>query len=611
MCGIVGYAGDGEAARILLQGLKRLEYRGYDSAGLAIVRDGQINVQKSVGKLEVLEELQKKEPLGGNVGIGHTRWATHGKPSTPNAHPHTGCTARFVVVHNGIIENFSKLRQELIEKGHSFQSETDTEVIPHLLEEYYRGDMKEALLKLMDKIEGSYALAILCREEPDRIWVVRKDSPLVIGLGEEENLIASDIPALLDHTKRTLLLDDGEIAVISKEEVIIYSQNGDRVEKEVFEVPWDVEMAEKGGYEHFMLKEIHEQPEAIRHALRSRIDGGLVDLTGDSINPDLFKGVERIAIVACGTAYHSGLAARYYLQRMLNLPVTAELASEFRYNEPIIDENTLVIVVSQSGETADTLAALRLARVRGARVLALVNVVGSTISREADHVLYIHAGPEIAVASTKAFTNMLICFYLLGIYWARILGTMSSKKLQEITRNLERLPELAAETLGENEGIIRQMARDYAQKANAFFIGRGIDYTLAMEGALKLKEISYIHAEAYAAGELKHGTLALIEDGVPVVALASQNILFDKMLSNIKEVKAREANVLAVAQRGSDHLEDLKNSVDSLLLIPRVDEILAAPLVIIPLQLLAYYIAVERGCDVDQPRNLAKSVTVE
>jgi glucosamine--fructose-6-phosphate aminotransferase (isomerizing) len=608
LCGIVGYVGTKEVSPILIEGLKRLEYRGYDSAGIAVRTGNEIDVIKKEGKLQKLEALVLENPPQGQMGIGHTRWATHGSPSDINSHPHTDCTGDFVVVHNGIIENFQQLKEELEEKGHNFVSETDTEVIAHLLEDYYRGDMKETLLEVIKKLDGSYALVILSRNEPDKLFAVRQDSPLIVGRGEDENFIASDIPAFLKYTSDFYILNDGEFAEVKKESITIYDCQGEQITKEIFKVNWDAEMAEKGGYNHFMLKEIHEQPDSLRRVLGDRISPGKINLEEINLTPEDIKKYNKIQIVACGTASYTGVLAKYIIEDLARIPVELDVGSEFRYRNPLVDEKTLVIVVSQSGETADTLAGLRLAKEQGARVIALTNVVGSSIAREADDVLYLKAGPEIAVASTKAYITMLAAFYLLAIFFAKARGTLNSGQLSELINEVLRLPGLAAETIRTCEDKTRELAKLFKDRESSFFIGRNTDYALSLEGALKLKEISYIHAEAYQAGELKHGPLALIEEGVPVVALATRMSLYDKMLSNIKEVKARGGNVLAVTFRGE---EEVEKSVDHVFYIPRINELFGGVLTIIPLQLLAYYTALERGYDVDQPRNLAKSVTVE
>lgn len=608
MCGIVGYVGDKEVTPILLDGLQRLEYRGYDSAGVAVINGKGIEVVKAVGKLKELDGLITSNPPSGKMGIGHTRWATHGVPSDLNSHPHADRSGDFVLVHNGIIENFQRLKDELGQKGHRFISETDTEIIAHLLAENYRGDVQQAVLSLIERLEGSYALAILSRHEPDKIFVVRKDSPLVIGKGQGENFIASDIPAFLKQTREFLILNDGECAQVTRNGVQIFNCQGEEIKREALQVDWDAEQAEKGGYQHYMLKEIHEQPDALRRVMNNRIAPGKIELSELSLTPEQLRSYQRIQIVACGTAYYSGMLGKYVLEQLVRIPVEVDVASEFRYRQPLLNRQSLVIVVSQSGETADTLAALRLAREQGARVLALTNVIGSSIDREADQVLYLQAGPEIAVASTKAYITMVAAFYLLALYLAKVRGTVEGEQLTALIAEVLRLPELAAETLTSSEEMIKGRAQVYKLQENAFFIGRNTDFPLALEGALKLKEISYIHAEAYPAGELKHGPLALLEDGVPVLAIAAHHSLYDKMLSNIKEVKARGADVTAITFAGQREIEE---SVDHVLYIPSVNELFSGVLAIIPLQLLAYYTALERGYDVDQPRNLAKSVTVE
>ncbi|AGB40293.1 glucosamine--fructose-6-phosphate aminotransferase, isomerizing [Halobacteroides halobius DSM 5150] len=607
MCGIVGYIGKQDATSILVDGLNRLEYRGYDSAGVALFKDNEIDVVKTVGKLADLEELVADEQPSGTIGIGHTRWATHGKPSTPNAHPHTSASGKFVVVHNGIIENYVELKEELQEKGYHFESETDTEVIPHLIEENYTGDLEETVRQVVAKLEGSYALAILSTEEPDKLIVVREDSPLIIGLGDDEYYIASDIPAILEYTDEVYILNDGEMGVITRETIDLSTVDGKPVEKEVFEVDWDPGMAEKAGYDHFMLKEIHEQPEALSQCLAGRLDTTDISLDDVNLTADELKQYDRIQVIACGTAYNSGLVGKYAIEKLARIPVEVYIGSEYRYRDPIIDDRTLVIVVSQSGETADTLAALREAQDKGAKVIAICNVVGSTIPREADEVLYLQAGPEIAVASTKAYITMLMAFYMLAIYFGRAKDLLADEDSRRLITALKALPKQTQQLIDENEDKIKALASEFANQENSFFIGRSIDNAVAIEGALKLKEISYIHAESYAAGELKHGTLALIEEGVPVVALATQESVLDKTLSNVKEVKARGGVVTGVTLAGEREIEDLDYRIE----IPETEELLTSILAVVPLQLLAYYVAVERGCDVDQPRNLAKSVTVE
>ncbi|MBM7853896.1 glucosamine--fructose-6-phosphate aminotransferase (isomerizing) [Desulfohalotomaculum tongense] len=609
MCGIVGYVGSRAAVPVLIEGLSKLEYRGYDSAGIVVWEDNQLKLEKKLGRLSVLQEALQGTELNARCGIGHTRWATHGRPSDINAHPHTDCTGRFAVVHNGIIENYLELKEWLEAKGHRFKSETDTEVLPHLVEHYYRGDLKEALQKVVERLEGSYAIVVICRDEPGRLVAARQDSPLVVGLGEGENFLASDIPALLKHTRRTLIIDDGEIVDLTAENVAVSNGTGKPVKKEVFEVTWEESQAEKGGYAHFMLKEIYEQPRALRDTLSGRItpENHRVILKELNIDTHLVKKINRVFIVACGTAYHAGLVGKQVIESLVRVPVEADIASEFRYRGPLVGPDSLVVVVSQSGETADTLAALREAKRLGARVIAVTNVVGSSISREADDVIYTWAGPEIAVASTKAYTTQLICMYLLGLWLAQQRGTLPQNEIREILVELRELS-AKAETILDNNSAIEEISRQYKDKENAFFIGRGLDYVVAEEGALKLKEISYIHAEAYPAGELKHGTLALIVKDVPVIALATQKALFEKMVSNIKEVNAREASIIALAMEGNTEIEKV---ADHTIYIPATHPMLAPVLTVIPLQLLAYHVSVARGCDVDKPRNLAKSVTVE
>lgn len=609
MCGIVGYVGSKAATPILLEGLNKLEYRGYDSAGIVVHEHGELKLEKKVGRLSILEEVLSGLEINANMGIGHTRWATHGRPSDENAHPHTDCTGNIAVVHNGIIENYMELKEWLEENGHVFKSETDTEVLPHLVEHYYQGDLLDAVRQVKERVEGSYAMVVMTKDEPGRLVAARQDSPLVVGLGEGENFLASDIPALLKHTRRTLIIDDGEIVDLTAGKVEISNGSGMPVEKEVFEVTWEESQAEKGGYEHFMIKEIYEQPRALRDTLSGRIDpeNDCVILKELQLDKSMLKNISRIYITACGTAYHAGMVGKHVIESLVRIPVEVDIASEFRYRNPLVDANTLVIVVSQSGETADTLAALREAKRLGARVVAVTNVVGSSISRDADDVIYTWAGPEIAVASTKAYTTQLICMYLLGIWMAQELGKISKEEIYNLLSELRELYVKAEMLLDNTEGI-EELARRYAHKHSAFFIGRGLDNLVALEGSLKLKEISYIHAEAYAAGELKHGTLALIEEGIPVIALATQEALFEKMVSNIKEVKARGALVIGVAMEGNKAIEKVS---DHTLYIPETHQLLAPVLTVIPLQLLAYYMSVARGCDVDKPRNLAKSVTVE
>lgn len=610
MCGIVGYIGFEDASEFLLEGLSKLEYRGYDSAGIAVIgAENVLKVQKKVGRLANLEATVKLDPNPGHVGIGHTRWATHGRPSDVNSHPHTDNSGKFAVVHNGIVENFMSIKEELTEKGYVFKSETDTEVVAHLLADLYDGHFETTVRKVLDRITGSYSLVILCADEPDKIICTKKDNPLIIGLGKGENFIASDIPAIISHTRDTYILNDGEVAVVMKDQVTVSDREGNLLNKKVFHVNWNAEAAEKGGYEHFMLKEIHEQPKVFRETLRGRIAKGNKEVIYEDLNwePADVKSINKILITACGTAYHAGLVAKYYIEQLARIPVEVEIASEYRYRDPLTDKNTLCIVVSQSGETIDTLAALKEAKRLGARSLAVTNVVGSSISREADKTIYTWAGPEIAVASTKAYTTQLICLLLLAIYLGQLNGNLTQEKATEILTEMQNLPELCYRIFEVDESI-KAFAKKYGFRDDAFFLGRSIDYAVAMEGALKLKEISYIHAEAYAGGELKHGTLALIEEGVPVIALVTQLGVREKMLSNVKEVKARDAMVIGLGMEGDTELEKF---MDHTIFIPRTNAYTAPILAVVPLQLLAYYAAITRGADVDMPRNLAKSVTVE
>ena len=611
MCGIVGYIGNRESQPILLEGLKKLEYRGYDSAGIAVFTDHGLEITKTVGRLANLEGRLTSDPLRGTVGIGHTRWATHGKPSDINSHPHADNTLKFSVVHNGIIENYLELKEELMHQGHRFVSETDTEIISHLIAVKYEGDIVKAVQRAVAKMRGAFALAVLTEYEPNKLVAVRYASPLIIGIGEGEKYIASDIPAILEHTRDIYILNDGEMAVLTRDAVQLMTIEGNFIAKEVFHVDWDMMTAEKGGYDHFMLKEIHEQPKAYRDTMRGRIseDGRSVTLPELShVTPEMLRGVSQVHIVACGTAMHAGMVGKTVIERLARVPVWVDVASEYRYRSPIITPDTLVIVVSQSGETADTLAALREAQRCGARVLSITNVVGSSVAREADDTMLTLAGPEIAVASTKAYSSQLIAFYLFGLYWAQANGTLPDGEAARLIAAMQSLPEQVERVLAQSE-TIKAVAASIARHSSLFFIGRGIDYAVALEGSLKLKEISYIHSEAYAAGELKHGTLALIEEGVPVIALLTQDELYEKMLSNIKETKARGAHVLGMVNEGGE--TEAAKSVDRLLTIPRTLPLLTPALSVVPLQLLAYYASLALGHDVDKPRNLAKSVTVE
>lgn len=608
MCGIVGYVGDKDAADFLLDGLSRLEYRGYDSAGIAVYEDGRIQIEKKMGRLSNLEALFKKHPLHGHIGIGHTRWATHGGPSDVNAHPHGDCHNHFVVVHNGIIENYMDLKKELIAKGHVFKSETDTEVVAHLAEELDDGDFLSTIRKVVKRIEGSYTLVFMDSSDPDTIICTKKDNPLIIGLGEGENFIASDIPAVISRTRRIYILNDGEMAVVKKDSVKVYDAENLPISKKVQEVTWSAEAAEKGGYPHFMLKEIYEQPKAVRDTVKIHVgkDGSVVFDTLNWTKADL-KETDNILITACGTAYHAGLVAKHYIERFAKIPVEVDIASEYRYRQPLTTERTLCIVVSQSGETIDTLAALKEAKRLGARSVAVTNSIGSSIAREADRVIYTLAGPEIAVASTKAYTTQLVALLLLALYMGQIKGTLTPDKVKSMTGALLGLPDKIEKVLEERDHM-EQIADKLKDADDIFYIGRSIDYAIAMEGALKLKEISYIHAEAYAGGELKHGTLALIEPRTPVIAVVTQDDVASKMYSNIQEVRARNAEVIGI---GFADDPNLSKYVTETVRIPRVDGFIAPILSVIPMQLMAYYTGIKRGNDVDKPRNLAKSVTVE
>jgi glucosamine--fructose-6-phosphate aminotransferase (isomerizing) len=609
MCGIAGYVGSRSAVPVVVDQLRRLEYRGYDSAGVAAVMS-DVEIVKTQGKLKALEEL-----LAGNggslddahVAIAHTRWATHGKPSTPNSHPHPDCDGKILVCHNGIIENYLELRHWLKERGHYFSSETDTEVLPHLIEELYEGDLEAAIRAALSRARGSYAVTIVSAYAPDTLFCARKDSPLVIGLGEGEYFVASDIPAVLPYTRDVLVLEDGDFGVVRATGVTLSRLDGGDVDRQPLKVTWDAAAAEKGGYEHFMLKEIHEQPATVRDTLRGRIVERRVELPELGLSEEQVRSFDRIYLVACGTAYHAGLVALQTWERRLRIPVVAEVASEFRYREPALDERTLVVLISQSGETADTLAAMREAKGHGATTVAIVNVVGSTLAREADAALYTQAGPEICVASTKAYTSQLTAVYLLGLYLGRLRGTLAPEEEARIVEALEKLPEQVTSILAQQERI-EKLAVSFESCHDYFFLGRGLDYAVAQEGALKLKEISYRHSEALAAGEMKHGTLALVTEEVSCICLATQEHLREKLASNIKEVKARGANVLAIA-RESD--PDIEEYCDHAIRVPDTLDELMPVCTIVPLQLLAYFIARDGGCEIDQPRNLAKSVTVE
>lgn len=609
MCGIVGFTGHSEAAPVLLDGLARLEYRGYDSAGVVVCDGKDLNVVKTKGYVEELSKLTDGgKTLPGTVGIGHTRWATHGQPTDTNAHPHLSFHGSLAVVHNGIIENYAKLREFLIGKGYAFKSETDTEVAANMIDYYYDDDILKAVAEATRRMEGSYALGIVCKDVPDTIIATRKESPLVLGIGDGCNLLASDVAALLRYTRNVIYLEDGEIAEIKADSVQLYSAELERIEKPVSTVDWDVSAAEKGGYEHFMLKEIMEQPDAVRKTISPRLKDGRVVLDGIRLTPEYVKNLHKIYIVACGSSYHVGMVAKYNMEKLVRKPVEVALASEFRYCDPLVDENTLVICISQSGTTADTIAALRQAKKLGARILSIVNVVGSVIAEESDDVLYTWAGPEIAVATTKAYSTQLAVTYLLTLYMAEICGTVTPEQYDWAVRELEALPEKLAKLL-DNVDQIQYLASIYFNKEDIFFIGRNIDYALSLEGSLKLKEISYIHSEAYAAGELKHGTISLIEPGRLVISVASYTPLVPKTVSNIVEVKTRGAEILSITTE--ENAADLAKVSDNMIVIPDAMDLFLPSLAIVPMQLFAYYVSLMRGCSIDKPRNLAKSVTVE
>ena len=611
MCGIVGYIGRQQAAPILLDGLSKLEYRGYDSAGMAIYDGTQINIEKCTGRLKVLSELTHDgSTMPGTVGIGHTRWATHGEPNDRNAHPQFNEARSIAVVHNGIIENYMKLKKKLIDRDYHFVSETDTEVVAHLLDYYYKktgGNMIDTITKVMHRVEGSYALGIIFAEHPDKVYALRKDSPLIVGKAKEGNLIASDVPAVLKYTRDVYYIENEEIACLSEDDIEFFNSDGEPVEKESKTIEWDINAAEKGGYEHFMLKEMYEQPKTVRDTLTPRIKDGKIVIEELGMSEEEIRAIGRIHIVACGSAYHTGVTAKYIMEGLARIPVEVDLASEFRYRDPILCKDDLVVIISQSGETADSLAALREAKAQGITTLGIVNVVGSSIAREADRVMYTWAGPEIAVATTKAYTAQLIAHYLLAIHFAQVKGMVTDEEVAEMLIDLKAIP-AQIEMLLANKENIQKIANRYVGAKDVFFIGRGIDYAIGMEGSLKLKEISYVHSEAYAAGELKHGTISLIEEGTLVTAIVTQKDLYKKTMSNIVEVRSRGAVVLAVTNEDNTEIE--KNA-DYVIYIPQTNKYFTNSLAIIPLQLFAYYVSVGKGCDVDKPRNLAKSVTVE
>lgn len=608
MCGIVGYIGQKNVTPILIDGLKKLEYRGYDSAGVAVIHDGKVDMVKTKGRLAVLEEKLKSFDFIGTVGIGHTRWATHGEPNDVNSHPHMSNNHRIAVVHNGIIENYMQLKEFLIGKGYDFKSETDTEVVAHLIEYNYKGNLVKAVMNTLNDVEGAYALGVVCTDCPQQFVAARKDSPLIVGLGQGENFIASDIPAILEYTRDIYILEDKEVVSLTAEKVDIYNLLGEKVEREVFHVDWDVTSAEKGGYEHFMMKEMFEEPSVIKATLGPRIQNNDISLDKFNLTDEMIENCEKINIIACGTAYHAGVIGKYAIEKLARIPVEVDVASEFRYRDPMVNSKQITIVISQSGETLDTLMAMREAKKKGSRILAIVNVVGSSIAREADDVLYTWAGPEIAVASTKAYNTQVSALYLVALSFARRKGLLEDKAFQSYLTQLQEIPHCVDQVLQQKE-LIQKFAYEHFNAKSVFFIGRSLDYALSMEGSLKLKEISYIHSEAYAGGELKHGTIALIEEGTLVVCPLTQEQLFDKMISNIREVKARGAVVLAITPQ--KHADEVSKVADAVISIPNVDPLFAPAVAVTPLQLFAYYVSVMKGNDVDKPRNLAKSVTVE
>ena len=608
MCGIVGYTGSQAAAPILLDGLKKLEYRGYDSAGIAVLNDNLIAVSKVTGRIANLcERTADGKNCPGTVGIGHTRWATHGAPTDTNAHPHISNDGKFAVVHNGIIENYIALREELIQKGYRFESQTDTEVIVHLIEMYYTGDLKKAVIKTSARLQGSYALGVVCTDEPEKVYVAREASPLILGVGVGENYFASDVTALVSYTRNAIYMDDGEFAEITPDSITVFNPAGQPTHKKISRITWDIQSAEKGGYEHFMLKEIIEQPRAVKATIAPRIKDGEIILDETELTADYLESINKIVITACGSAYYAGCAGKYAIEKLCRIPVQVELASELRYSDPLIDEHTLLIVLSQSGETADTIAAMKECKNRGAKTLAVVNVVGSTIANTADHTLYTWAGPEIAVATTKGYTTQVSVLYLFALYAAKKMNRIDDELYNTLLAALKTLPKKIQEALDMNSAI-PTLAKKYHGADSMFFIGRNTDYAVALEGALKMKEISYIHAESYAAGELKHGTIALIEEHQPVIAMCCNESIMEKTMSNIVEVKARGAEVLAVTFKDNQKIVSL---ADDMIYVPKIETIFTAAVEIVPLQLLAYYVAKENGCDIDKPKNLAKSVTVE
>lgn len=609
MCGIVGFVGSSNAKEKIIDGLKRLEYRGYDSAGIALPIDGKIQIRKHVGEIKNLEKIIGEPEFDSNIGIGHTRWATHGAPSDVNSHPHGNMDNSIAIVHNGIIENYQEIKEWLIkEYGIVFKSETDSEVIAHLIGIFYNGDLLEAVNKAVEEMRGAYAVCAIAADEPDKMVAVRKDAPLVAGIGKGFNFIASDIPALLKYVRQVYLIENNETVVLTKDDIVIYDEHGDKVKREVFNVTWDADAAEKEGYDHFMLKEIHEQPKGISETLLRRInEDGSINLDGISMTKEDIEGFNKVYIVACGTAYHAGLVGKLVIEKMARVPVEVDIASEFRYRDPFVDENTLFIAISQSGETLDTLAALREAKRKGARVLSVVNVVGSSVARESDDVFYTWAGPEIAVASTKAYTTQLICMYLIGLYMGSTKGTIDKEYYEKVLEELKQLPS-KVESILDKEPEIEALAKKYHRKEQVFYIGRGLDSGVSYEGSLKLKEISYINSFAIAAGELKHGTIALMEPDTLVFALATQDFLYEKMVSNVEEIRARGARIIGVSKEGKTEIETV---CDEVFYVPQCIDEVAPVLAVIPLQIFAYYVAKERNCNIDKPKNLAKSVTVE
>ena len=608
MCGIVGYVGDKSALPILVEGLKRLEYRGYDSVGIAVISK-DIIIKKCKGKIKDLEAFLKgREISESHVGISHNRWATHGAPTNINAHPHPDCSGDIAVVHNGIIENFSELKKQLIREGHKFKSQTDTEVISHLVEKYYKGDLKEAVSKTLKDLKGSFALGVISKNEPDRIVAARKESPLIVGIGEGENFIASDVPAILGHTKKVIYLEDGEIALLTKLKVEVFGSDGKARKKNIDIIKWSLDSAQKSGFSHFMLKEIHEQPKVLKQIISSRIKGDSeFNLGGINIPDEAIKDISNIVIIACGTAYHAGLVGKYILEKFTKIPVSIDFSSEFRYRDPIVNKNTLTIAISQSGETADTLAAVKEAKEKSSRILSICNVVGSSLARASDGVLYTYAGPEIGVASTKAYTAQLAILYLLAFYIADKKGLLKNNLKKSLLEGFKTIPGIIENVLGKKTRI-QKIAEKHLNFGSFLYLGRNLNFSTALEGALKLKEISYIPAEGYAAGEMKHGPIALIDEYRAVVCIAPESFVYEKMISNIEEICARKGKVIAIATEG-DKL--IKSFTKEIIYIPRIDEIFSPIVTVVPLQLLAFYIALKRGCDVDQPRNLAKSVTVE